>query len=137
VESLENDLGFSSKSLGSGAHKESAFCYGVVDNLSGNQLTEESEELQNEIPPPIRVVRQHQRTQTVDSFGEIPLTVAGQGSQMHLISEYLHSSSGKMMAEETRNFGEGIVHSSIIFEERKTLENRSNCSDEPTPYSAP
>lgn len=42
-----------------------------------------------------------------------------------------------MMAEETRNFGEGFVHSSIIFEERTTLENHSNCSDEPTPYSAP
>lgn len=57
VESLENDLRFSSKSIGSGANKESAFCYGVADNLSGNHLTEESEELQSEMPPPIRVVR--------------------------------------------------------------------------------
>ena len=56
VESLENDLGFSSKSMGSGAHKESAFCYG---NISGDQLTEESEEQQCEAPAPIKVVRPH------------------------------------------------------------------------------
>ena len=56
---------------------------------------------------------------------------------MHLISEYLHGSSGNMMAEETRNFGEGFVHSSVIFEERTTLENNSIGSDEPVPYSAP
>jgi hypothetical protein len=42
-----------------------------------------------------------------------------------------------MNAEETRNFGRGIANVSAISEKRTTLENQSDYSDEPKPYTAP
>ncbi len=43
-----------------------------------------------------------------------------------------------MNAEETRNFGRGVIHNSVISEKRTTLENQSDYSDEePKPYVAP
>lgn len=76
----------------------------------------------------------HVRANTADSFGEVPLTGP---DRVHIISDYYN---GNMLQEETQNFGEGIVHSSIIFDEPNGFDQRSiQCSenDEPEPQAVP
>lgn len=121
--SLETNLMFASKSRH--GYEESAYCYGLTSNVSADQLTEESYDQE------VATAVMHQRAKTADSFGEIPVNPLERSSQVQILSEYYN-----MLPEETQNFGEGIVHQSVIYDERDGFDRRSiQCSeaDEPEP----